>query len=110
MSYTRRNLVDQALRDLGVLPANATPSAADVATVDAKVDDVLERLDVLGLASVPDPEEIDNKLFMPIAIFLADACKAEFGGATLDVAAAEFLLRRMAAVGPDYSVRSGEFF
>lgn len=107
---TRRDLVDQALRDLGVLPANAAPSAADVATVDAKVDGTLERLDSLGIVSVPDPSDIDDRLFNPLAICLADACKSEFGVAAVDVAAAEYMLRRLMAVGPDYSVAAGEYF
>jgi hypothetical protein len=110
MPYTRRDLVDQALRDLGVLPANATPSAADVATVDAKVDGVIRRLERLEIVSIPDDDDIDPEVFHPVALFVADAAKSEFGGAQIDVASAEALLRRITRVGPDYSVQDGQFF
>lgn len=109
MAYTRRNLVDQALRDLGVLPANATPSSADVATVDAKVDGVIRRLERVDLVSIPDDDDIDESIFHPVAIFLADACKSEFGASQVDVAGAEATLRKIVRVGPDYSVLRGEF-
>ncbi len=110
MSYTRRDLVDQALRNLGVLPASATPSAADVATVDAKVDAIVDELSTLDIVTISDIEEIEPRYFFSLAVCLADVCKNEFGGSQVDRAAAEMQLRRLNYVGPDYSVKSVDYF
>lgn len=85
-SYTRRDLIDQALDNLGVLPQGSTPAAEDVAQVDRIIDPVLADLAARDITYVPAPGQrgpsggdIDAAQFLHLAAILADAAKAGWG-------------------------------
>lgn len=85
-TQTRSALIYQALRNLGVLAEGQTPTAETMQTVDAAVNPTIAELNALGIVYVPDVGsvgptggEIEDALFLPIAHFLADNCKAAFG-------------------------------
>jgi hypothetical protein len=82
---TRRELVYQALVNLGILAIGQSASDEDVSKMDALVDPVCEKLTGLGIYYVQDqgsigPKggDIDSAAFLPIADYLANAAAAAF--------------------------------
>ncbi|EJW11249.1 hypothetical protein A33M_3327 [Rhodovulum sp. PH10] len=85
-TFSRRDLIDQALANLGVLAAGQTPEAEDVDRLDRLVDAVMADLAARDVAWVPYPGElgplggeIDPAQFLYLAAILADAGKGAFG-------------------------------
>lgn len=76
---TRNDLVNQALKNLGVLAAGQTASAEDFDAVDGHVDTTLAELDAEDIVTVDDDSDIPLELFEPIAVLLADNSAFEFG-------------------------------
>lgn len=76
---TRRDLVEQALKNLGVIASGQTPSAEDVARMDAYVDPVLEELEEVGTIEVDDDEAIPAAWFLPLSYVLTGAAASDFG-------------------------------
>ena len=106
MTYPTRSrvqLVDRALRVLGVVPSGQTPDAEDRAVVDEFVEPLLSRIDGEGITTIPDPNAIPAAQFLDVAILLADAAKADFGVAALpmnDPTVSEVRLRTIVSIGP----------
>lgn len=78
---TRRQLVDQALDNLGALPTGQTPSAEDVARMDGYVDPVIEELAEKRIVEVDDLQAIPAAWFLPLSYLLSGAAAAAFGAA-----------------------------
>lgn len=100
---SRQQLVDRALRVLGVVPAGQTPDADDRLVVDEFVEPLLARLDAEGITTIPDAEQIPAAQFLDVAILLAAAAAADFGLAALpqnDPMQSEIRLRTVVSVGP----------
>ena len=77
---TRRELVAEALINLGVLAAGQQPDAEDFEAVDNKFNPLIARLeqqDILDLDNTVD--EIPAEFFAPLAILLADDSALMFG-------------------------------
>jgi len=77
---TRRDLVTEALINLGVLAAGQQPDAEDFEAVDGKVEGLLARLemqDILDLDNTVD--EFPSEFFNPLAVLLADDAALMFG-------------------------------
>lgn len=110
---TRRELVNQALKNLGVLAAGQTASDEDYTAVDAFVDGVIARL---GTGPAPiviaDDEAIEPEVFAPLAILVADDASAEFGGgiAPERVAKANADLRKATRAGATYETQRAEYY
>jgi hypothetical protein len=81
ITKTRRDLVDQALANLGVLPSGGTPSAEDVACMDGYVDPVSEQLAERDILEVDDLDQIPAAWFLPLSYVLSAAAAADFGAA-----------------------------
>ena len=82
---TRRELVDQALANLGILAVGQSVSDEDVSKMDVLVDPVCEKLTELGIYYVQDQGSIgpsgggfESAAFLPIADYLANAAAASF--------------------------------
>jgi hypothetical protein len=108
--YTRRNLVDQALGDLGVRAAGQTASSEDVAAVDGYIPALFATLAARNIITIADTEAIEAAAFLPLAKTLAHACRDEFGDAKIDVAKAEADLRAISSSGPTYEVLRTQYF
>ena len=78
---TRRNLVEQALMNLGVLASGQAAENEDVARMDGHVDPVIALLNSQDIIYIPYAEEIPVEAFLPLAAVLANAAKASFGRA-----------------------------
>lgn len=85
---TRRELIFEALDQLGILVPGQAPSDTIITKMDGIVDPVIERLNSLGIYYVDDagesgdngPEggEIESDAFLSIAAYLANMAAAKF--------------------------------
>lgn len=81
MAKTRQDLVNQALRDLGVLAAGQNANAEDFDAVDDYVEPLvawLESSEIYDFDDIDD-EGVPDDVFRHIAIILADDAAIEFG-------------------------------
>lgn len=98
---TRRDLIDQAARNLGVLPPGVTLSDEEATSIGAYVDPLMNELEQTDIAFV-DADEIEEGLFLSLAVLLADACKYEYGGGEFAVEEARKKLRKIGRSRPTY--------
>jgi hypothetical protein len=84
---TQTDLVDQALKNMGVLAAGNAGDPEDVAYVTANVDPMIRTLASLDICYIGDPDNISGELFLPLADVLAGVCCDEFGSTADDRAA-----------------------
>lgn len=118
-SRSRRDLIDRALAELGVIAAGQTPSAEDVSAVDQLVDAVCDELSTREIVYIdapgevgPSGGEIDPGVFLAVASWLANVAAPDFGGQySPDIEAAlEARLRRITAARPTYQPMQAEHF
>lgn len=77
--YSREQLVFLALEELGVPGAGQTPSAEDAATVNNKLNSVMDDLAERGIWTWGDPDQIADAAAIHIAVCLAQASSRSFG-------------------------------
>lgn len=80
MPRTRRDLVNEALVNLGILAAGQQPDAEDFEAVDGKFEPLtawLEAAEIIDLDNTID--EIPDEWFNPLAVLLADEAALMFG-------------------------------
>lgn len=109
-THTRRELVTQALYDLGVAYPGQAAASEDYSDVDKFLDGLIAQLRIRSIANVQDDEAIEEEFFRPLALLLANEAKAEFGGGNFDVAGAEARLREMTRSGPTYETAEVDYF
>lgn len=109
---TRRQLVDEALSNLGVLAAGQTASDEDVALVDAQIGPFVAQLTKDQIVYIGNPEEIDEEIFIPLGRLLANVCGPKYGSAINREAkfADEAELRRINATRPTYETLRAMYF
>jgi len=85
MSYTRAQLVAQALVDLGIIAEGQSVSDTDTSKMDALVEGAMDELAALEIFYVgdygtPGPTDgaIDNAAFLSLALYLANAACSAF--------------------------------
>lgn len=83
---TRRDLIDKALENLGVIAAGETPSNEDISKIDGFIDPMFDAATSEGLPVVNDAGlpvaiggSIDSQYFLSYAAILANECKAAYG-------------------------------
>lgn len=76
---TTTDLINQALKNLGVLAAGNAADPEDYATVSENVDPLIRTLASLDICYIGDPANIPGELFLPLADVLADVCSSKFG-------------------------------
>ncbi len=77
---TRRDLVTEALINLGVLAAGQQPDAEDFEAVDGKVEALIARLEMQEILDLDNTvDEIPSEFFAPLAVLLADDSALAFG-------------------------------
>ena len=112
---TRRDLVDQALSNLGVLASGQTPNAEDVARMDAYVDPVIEGLAERRIVEVDDLSAIPAAWFLPLSYVLSGAAAQDYGAANdpriiLQADRGEKLLHEMVMTVPTFNRAQPEYF
>jgi hypothetical protein len=112
---TRRDLVDQALSNLGVLASGQTPNAEDVARMDGYVDPVIEELAERRIVEVDDLSAIPSAWFLPLSYVLSGAAASDYGAANdpriiLLADRGEKRLHEMMQTVPTYNRAQPEYF
>lgn len=88
-TLTRVALVAEAASKLGVLPSGQTLSPEDSATIDARVDTVIADLNARAVVTISDANAIRGGMFDALAAILAHAARASYesgGAATAQLA------------------------
>lgn len=82
---TRRELIFEALDQLGILVPGQAPSDTILNKMDSVVDPVVEELSVLGIYYIDSPGElgpdggaIESSAFLALGAYLANAAAAKF--------------------------------
>lgn len=94
---TRADLVNRALKLLGVASAGQPIEAEDYAVADAAIEPKFAELARRSVIYVPNPDEIDDELLQWLAILIAQDVAPDFGAAmdTTAITIAESRLREM---------------
>lgn len=79
MTKTRTELVNRALKELGVVGAGQTASAEDFDEIDKAVEPVMSDLATRDIWVWGDPDEYDDDAFDHLAVLLANARARGFG-------------------------------
>lgn len=108
---TRRDLVIEALANLGVLAAGQTPADEDFEAMDGHVDQCLAQLSALDIVNVGDADEIPVEWFASLAICLANDAAMDFGQPGVKaIGDAEAKLREMTRGKPTYAQLTPDYF
>jgi hypothetical protein len=119
MPRTRRDLVAEALVNLGILAAGQQPDAEDFEAVDNKFDTLMAWLEATLIIDLDNTiDAIPDEWFNPLAVLLADEAALSFGlpgvpaaqGAPSPVAAAIDKLRLAIYARPTYETQKTEYF
>lgn len=89
-TLTRVALVAEAASKLGVLPSGQTLLAEDSATIDARVPTVIADLNARGVVTITNANAIPGGMFDALSAILANAARASYessGAATSQLAA-----------------------
>lgn len=81
MAYSREQLVLLALEELGVPGAGQTPSAEDKATIDNKLNSVMDDLALRNIFTWGDPDQTPDAAAVHLAVIMAHASARTFGQA-----------------------------
>jgi hypothetical protein len=72
---TRADLVNRAAKFLGKLVAGQALSAEDYQSINDEIPSIVENLNARGITYIPDVEEYDEAMFLPLArIVVATIC------------------------------------
>lgn len=107
---TRQQLVHQACAYLGLRTSGQAPSADDYETVDGYVDPTLAMLEQSNIARVQNDEEIEQAVFLPVALHVAAQAGPEFGVYNIDVSEATKTLYKVTATWPAGFVQKAVYF
>lgn len=118
ITRTRRQLVEAALANLGILAAGQTPPAEDFDAVDDHVEPLLAWLEMTDILDLEDPNEIPLEFFSAVATLLADDAALEFGltgvppspSSPNPVMAALDAIRLVTYARPTYERQKTEYF
>lgn len=81
---SRQELIERALKELGVVAAGQTPDAEDVDVVEDEIDAVMSDLMVRNVYSWGDPDEYEDEAFIHLAKIIANSVARSFGVAPDD--------------------------
>lgn len=76
---TQNDLINETLKNLGVLTAGNAADPEDFAYVLEKIDPTIRMLSSLDICYIGDPDKIPGELFSALADVLAGECSSKFG-------------------------------
>lgn len=79
MTITRTRLVEMAAEELLVASVGQSLAVEDAEKIDARVDALLDNLNVRGIIFLGDAEAIPESVSQALSILLADNCAVSFG-------------------------------
>lgn len=81
---TQTDLINETLKNLGVLTAGNAADPEDFNYVKEKIDPVIRMLAGLDICYIGDPDNISGELFSALADVMADQCSSKFGSTAED--------------------------
>jgi hypothetical protein len=75
---TRADLVNRAAKFLGKLVAGQALSAEDYASINDEIPSIVDNLNARGVTYIPEVEEIEDAMFMPLARIVAANVATDF--------------------------------
>lgn len=79
MAKTSDELILRALTKVGVVSQGQTPTNDDRELVADQINPLLEQLARMDVVYIPDPDNIDESVFLPLALRLALQIGSDFG-------------------------------
>lgn len=112
MSKTRAEIQLKVIAILVGGDLSAAPSAEDATTIDGYIDSEVEELNTDSAVYIPDPNDLDDGLFMTFCKLVANAAADEFGGSSDEKKAKDLRnrLKVLAAPVPGYGPQQVEYF
>ena len=109
---TRDQLIQRALKNIGIIEPGEAPSPEDYATVDDLIDPLIAQLAADEIIYISDPDAIELEYYLPLARLLGNAAGPDFGSAINEQAKAidEQILRRLSATEPTFETLKVEYF
>jgi hypothetical protein len=75
---TRADLVNRAAKFLGKLVAGQALADEDYASINDEIPSIVENLNARGIAYIPDVEEYEEAIFLPLARIVAAIVAPDF--------------------------------
>ena len=112
MSKTRAEIQFKALAILTGGDVGADPSAEDAEALDVYIDSEASEVNVDGTTYISDVNALDEELFIPFCMLVANAASDEFGGKYDEAKAMRFRnrIRTLARQTPGYGPQQVEYF
>lgn len=112
---SRNDLISRALQVLGAVAAGQSPASEDFDLINTNLDAALAQLAAERTVYVPNPDEIDLEIFLPLATVVAGKFLEDFGltaNQTIlaKIAEAEGTLKKMGSTRPTYEHQRVEYF
>lgn len=112
MSKTRADIRFKALAILTGGDVGASPSAEDADALDGYIDSEAAEIGADGTVAIQDLDALDDELFIPFSMLVANAASDEFGG-KYDEAKAQRLRNRIRVLvrqAPGYGPQEAVYF
>ena len=112
MSKTRAEIRFKALAILTGGDVGASPSAEDAEALDGYIDSEAAEINVDGTTYIDDVEALNDELFIPFCMLVANAASDEFGGKYDEAKALRMRnrIRVLARQTPGYGPQQVEYF
>ena len=109
---TRAQLINRALKNIGIIESGEAPSIEDFSSVDDLVDPLIAQLAADGIIYVSDVEEIELGVYLPLARILGNIAGPDFGSPINEDAKMrdENILRRIEATKPTFEVLKAKYY
>lgn len=112
MSKTRAEIQFKALAIITGGDVGAAPSAEDAEALDGYIDSEAAEINADGTAYIADVDALDDELFIPFSMLVANAASDEFGGRYDPVKAQQWRnrIRVIARPTPAYGPQIVDYF
>lgn len=112
MSKTRAEIQFKALAILTGGDVGAAPSSEDADALDGYIDSEAAEVNADGTTYIQDLDALDDELFVPFCMLVANAASDEFGGKYDEAKALRFRnrIRVLTRQTPGYGPQEVEFF
>lgn len=112
MSKTRADIRFKALAILTGGDVGADPSAEDAEALDTYIDSEAAELNADGTAYIGDVNDVEDELFVPFCMLVANAASDEFGGKYDEAKAVRWRnrIRVIVRQTPGYGPQQVEYF
>lgn len=112
MSKTRAEIQFKALAILTGGDVGGDPSSEDALALDGYIDSEVDEINTEGATYISDPDELEDALFLPFSMLVANAASDEFGGKYDEAKALRLRnrIRVLARPTPGYGPQVVEYF